>query len=273
MTHIIEASNKDELSGFITATFVSQTYKVETTHSIVDIWDDVRKNVSATNNLEYVAAILALGRIMDLNFELQEDRFVNMMNELISTLVKELEKHGHVNDISDTSFITAFLTSAYISRSERIETLNEIVNRWEAFNSKFKIKDDIDKIASILAIGRIKEFKYSISNINLLLEVFDKLKEEVSKILAGRDVEQKDVAAALLTSAYLEITPKVEKIHDIVVTWEGMLGKVTIKDHIDYVSAILAYGRIQDLTAQFMITDGDLLEIKDNIKEVIKTKF
>ena len=183
-----------------------------------------------------------------------------------------MKKRGHSPDLHESNFLTAMITSACISRTDEIETINEIINHWENVNEKFIIKNDQDKLAGILTIGRINEYKYSIENVNQIVEVYNKMKEFIEPAVGDNTIKQKDVAAAFLTSAYLEITPKVEKIQDMVSTWRDLKKGLSINDNMDYVSAILAYGRIRDLDAQFFLTDTGILDIKDNIKSYIVTK-
>ena len=272
LVEIIDTKNTDDLSAFVTSAFISSTYKVESTRSIVDIWDNIRGKIKVSNNLEYVSAILALGRMMDLKNELEEKRYVEMYNELIATFLEDLKKRGHAVDLHKSNLITAMVTSACISRTEQIETINEIVNQWEEITSKFEIKDDLDKLSTILTIGRINEYKYSIDNINQILIIHKKLRDHLETAMGDRDVELQDMAAAFITSAYLEITPKVERTQDMVKLWEQLLKDLKITDHVDYVTALLTYGRIRDLNAQYFLTDSTILEIRDAIKNHMMAK-
>lgn len=272
MVSIVDTSNTDDISAFLTSAFISHTYKVESTRSIVETWEKIRNDVKLSNNLDFVSAFLAIGRFMDLKNEIEEPRFLPMINELITTIINDLKKRGHTADIHESNFLTAMITSACISRTEKIETINEIITHWETINNKLTVKNDIDLIAGILTIGRIYEYKYTINNIEQVELVFSKLKEIIKDSIKKRKIKQIDVASAFITSAYLEITPKVEKIQDMVATWQQFQKDLKIKDNIDYVSTILAYGRLRDLDAQFFITDNTISDIKDNIRKQIELK-
>ena len=63
MVEVINTTNPDEVSAFLATTLVSHSYEVESTSSIVNLWDDIRKIVRLQNDLDYIAAILATGRI------------------------------------------------------------------------------------------------------------------------------------------------------------------------------------------------------------------
>jgi hypothetical protein len=272
LVEIIHPSNTDELSAFITAAFISHTYKVESSRSIVEIWNNFKNNIKVKNNLEFVSAFLALGRMMDIKSEVKEPRFVSMLNELINTILTDLKNRGHTDKLPDSSISSAMITSACISRTEQIETINEIINQWEKVDKNFVIKNDSDKIAVILTIGRINEYKYSIENIEQIVNVFSRLNEKVQQAVSGRAIDQTDVAAAFLTSAYLEITPKIERVADMITTWQELQKDIIINDDLDYISALLTYGRIRDLSAQYFLTDNTIFEIKNNIRNIIETK-
>jgi len=272
LTNIINISNTDDISALVTSAFISSTYKVESTRSIVEIWREIKDKISLSDNLETVSAILALGRMMDIKEEIEKNLYINMYLELVTNFSSDLKNRGHSADMDDSKIITAMITAACISRTEAIETINEIINQWEEITGKIQIKDDLDKISSILTIGRINEYRYNINNIDQILDILSKLREYLSEIIGSKKVEQRDLAAAFITAAYLEITPKVERIQDMVTFWHELREKIKIKDHTDYVSAILASGRIRDLNAQFFLTDNTIFEIRDAIRNYIDSE-
>ena len=273
LVEIIHTNNTDDLSAFLTAAYVSHTYKVESTRSIVEICDNFRKKIKVKTNLDFVSALLALGRMMDLKNEVDDKRYIDLFNELRKTFIDDLKKHDHPSDLHESNIITAMITSACISRTDEIETINEIINQWEKVTGKFIFKNDLDKLAGILTIGRINEYKYSIENINQIIEVHKKLSGYIEQLIGSRDVEQKDLAAAFITSAYLEITPKVERTQDMVTLWETLQKDLKIEDNLDYVTAILTYGRIRDLNAQYFLTDNSIIEIRDALRKQIELKI
>ncbi len=271
MVDIIDTSNSDGLSAFVTAGYISHTYKVESTRTIVDTWNDFRNRIKVENNLDFVSILLAIGRMMDIKNEVPEERFIEMINEIKETIINDLKTRGHSSDLNKSYLLTAMITSACISKTEEVETISEILNHWETVNSKLIIKDDIDLVAGVLTIGRIYEYKYSINNFDQIVDVYIKLREYLEPIIGDNPISQNDLAAAFFTSAYLEITPKVEKIHDMISTWQELRKNLNVKDNFDYVSVILAHGKIRDLDAQFFLTDTSIMDIKDNIRNYIET--
>lgn len=271
MVNVIDISNNDDLSAFLTAAFISQTYRVESTWSIVDVWNNIRKNIKINNNLDCVSQLLAMGRLMDLKSELDDTKFNNMLNELTTTIMKDLKNRGHGPDIKDSNFITAMISAAYVSRTDEIETINEIINKWEELAKGIVIEDDIDKLSGILTMGRIMETKYKIDSINQIADIFNMFKEDIKNVVK-QEIQQKDFAAALITNAYLEISPKVERVQDIIELWQKIQNELTIVDDIDYITSILAYGRIRDLDAQYFFTGSSVNEIRENIRNLIESK-
>jgi hypothetical protein len=272
LVDVINTKNNEDLSALIASAFISSTYKVESTRSIVNIWNEIREKIKISNNLELVSSLLTLGRMMDLKNELPKERYIEMFGEIKTTFIEDLKKRGHKNDLKETSIVIAMITAACISRTEEIETVNEIINQWEEISDKIEIKDDLDKISGVLTIGRINEYKYNINNIEQIISVHSRIKDYIKDLLGSKKIDSKDMAAAFLASAYLEITPKVERIQDMVKFWKEMRDKIDIKDSIDYVTTLLTSGRIRDLNAQFFLTDNSIFEIRDTIKKYINSK-
>ncbi len=269
---IIDTSNSDEISAIVAATFISQTYKVESTRSIVDFWDKIRKNIKVQNNLDFVSVLLTIGRLMDVKEELDDEKFIQMLTEISTTILRDLKNRGHVEDINNSNFVTALISSAFISSSNGIETINEIIEYWERINNEIVLATDLDQLAGVLTIGRIMEGKYQIDDMRQIIEVHNKLKESLLEIIDDDGVEQIHLAAAFLANAYIEITPKVERIQDMVLFWLEVQKDLVVKDNIDYITSILTYGRIRDLKEQYFITDSDISEIKNNLRKFIEMK-
>jgi hypothetical protein len=80
-------------------------------------------------------------------------------------------------------------------------------------------------------------------------------------------IGQKELAAAFVTSAYIEISPKVEKIRDIVDMWVQVGQQLPITNQWDYIASILATGRIRDMNAQHIHAREDLGNIYGRIRE------
>ncbi|UCF08349.1 MAG: hypothetical protein JSW28_01270, partial [Thermoplasmata archaeon] len=88
MQNIIDTSNLDEISAFLTTTYISHSYEVESTANIISLWDSLRKNVSIKADLDHISALLATGRIMDYGFEIKDP---NIFNSIITDINKNME--------------------------------------------------------------------------------------------------------------------------------------------------------------------------------------
>ena len=75
-----------------------------------------------------------------------------------------------------------------------------------------------------------------------------------------------------LTLKFLGATP-VEKIRDIISTWEWACSNIVINDKIDFFAAILAAGHIKDLDAKHMLLHESLSEIIQRIRGRIEDDF
>ncbi len=273
MVGIINTKKNDDISALLTVAFISHTDKVESTRSIVDMWDEVRKTLALRSEIDQISALLATGRIMDLKKEIGSQKFIPTVQELISAIAADMEKRCHFDKISDSQFVSALLTSAYISHTSEIETINSIIDQWEKINNELNLKDGIDLIAAILTTGRIKEEKYQINNIGQILDVYRLIGDMLRKLVGDRTITQKDIAAAFLTNASIEISPKVEKIQNIIELWQKLEKQLIIRDEVDYTVTLLTYGRVRDINVQFFLNDTIISEIKASIRGLINSKL
>ncbi len=273
MVALLNTGNNNDISAFLTVALISHTQKVESSHAIVDLWDEIRKNIPLNSNIEYIAALLATGRIMDLKKEITDQKFVDTLNEFVESILRDLEKRQNIGEISDLQFVSALITSAYISRTNEIEPVNAIVDRWKEINEKIKIQNGMDVVSGILTTGRLMEDKYRITNIEQIYDLFNLIKDSIKRTIGGREITQKDIAAAFLTNANVEISPKVEKIQNIIEMWKKFERVLLIKDDIDYTVTLLTYGRVKDINVQFFVSDSVISEIKASIRSYINTKL
>jgi hypothetical protein len=269
---ILNTTNNNDISAFLAIAYISHTHKVETTRAIVDLWDNIRQKVPIENKLDFISALLATGRIMDLKKEVGDEKFIATISELIKTISKDLQKRELGIEFNDGHFIIALITSAFISRTNEIETTNAIVEKFVHLVEKLKINDDIDKIASILTMGRLFEDKYMINNLDQIIDVYNIINDSIRKKIGTRQISQKDIGAAFLTNANVEISPRVEKIQNIIDMWHNFEKKLIIKDDMDYTVTLLTYGRIRDINVQFFVTDNIISEVKTSIRDHINSR-
>jgi hypothetical protein len=268
MLHIIDTSKTDEISAFLTTTFISHTYEVESTTAIVQLWDDLRKNVKLKEDLDYVSAMLATGRVMDYRFEIKDLNFLHSIINDINTniLSRKIESADLQKEL-----VYAHITSASISRSEKVENIREIIDLWMQIKEGLEINDDLDLVAAILTTGRIMELKIRAGGLDFINTIYMNLKKELASQLAGTEITQKELVAAFLTAAYIEISKKVEKIRDIVDAWENVRSGLVIKTQWDYIAAILSTGKIKDMDAMHIEGHEGIKKINKKIRAQIKS--
>ncbi len=263
---IIDTSNKDEISAFLTITFISHSYEVESTPSIVELWDDTRKSVELKENLDYVSALLGTGRIMDYGFEI-------LSPSIINTIIIDINKNFAGRDMQSSDLqkelVCALITSAGISRSDKVETIREIVDLWVEIKDGLVIKDDLDLIAAILTIGRIMELKARVEGFPFINGIFESIRRELDQHASDMTITKKELAAAFLTSAYIEVSPKVEKIRDMVDTWLKICDQISIAGQWDYITMILSTGKIRDMDAAHVLGQENLRNITEKMRSEI----
>jgi hypothetical protein len=267
MIKIVDTSKADDISAFLTTTFISHTYEVESTQAIVNLWDNIRKNVNLKEDLDYISAMLASGRVRDYRFEIDN---MNFLQTIINDINTNIQSRKIESVDLQKELLFAHLTAASISRSEKVENIREIVDLWMQIKEGIEINDDLDLIAAILTTGRILELKIKAGGIEFINTIFMNLKKELAPQIAGKKISQKEISAAFLTSAYIEISKKVEKIRDIVEAWDNIRKNLKIKDDWDYIASILSSGKIKDMDAMHIEGHEGIKNIKKKIRTQIK---
>ena len=101
-------------------------------------------------------------------------------------------------------------------------------------------------------------------------DIYKSIKDELEQQASDRTISQKELAGAFITAAYIEISPKVEKIRDIVELWQSISDKIPYKTQWDYIGSILSTGRIKDMDIQHLITREDMMNINKKIRKELK---
>lgn len=267
MIQLVDTSNPDEISAFLTTTFISHSYEVETTQSVISLWEHLRKNVDLKEDIDYVAAMLATGRIMDYGFELKDP---DIFSTIISDIAKNIASRKIVSSDLQKELVAALITAAGISRSDKVETVREIVDLWVQVNHGLVLKNDLELVAAILTVGRIMELRTRVEGFPYINDIYLSIINELSQHVPDKPISKKEIAAALITSAYIEVSPKVEKIRDIVATWTSICDTIFVEDQWDYITMILSTGKIKDMDAQHISDIENLTFTQDKLREHIE---
>jgi hypothetical protein len=240
---------------------------VESTQVIVALWDRLRKNVKLKDELDYISAMLATGRVMDYSMEIED---LETLNKIIADINTNIIGRKIESSDIQKELIYALITSSSISRSEKVENIRDIVDLWVQLTEGIEIKDDLDLIAAILTTGRIMELKIRAGGLDFINTIFLNLKKELEPRLSGAQITRKELSAALLTAAYIEVSKKVEKIRDIAEAWQMICKNISIDSSWDYISVILSTGKIKDMDAMHIEGHEGLQNINEKIREEIK---
>jgi len=263
MAQIINTSNTDDISAFLATTIVSHSYEVESTSLIVNIWNDLRSIVNVKEDLDFIASLLTTGGIMDLAIDIPDLKLVN-------TAIFDINRNMVMKNIESKDLqkelVLALVASAIVSRSEEVEKTKEIVNLWIRIKDTIDIADDLDVIAAVLVTGRIMELKITIDGYENLKDAFGKIREELKEQASKMKITQKELAAAIITSANVGSTTKVEKVKDIVDTWLSVCDLIAVEDHWDYISYLLSTGKIRDMDSKIFLGPDSLKNIKDEMR-------
>ncbi len=263
MAQIVNTSNPDEISAFLATTIVSHSYEVESPSLIATLWNDIRTIVTVKEDLDFIAALLTTGSIMDFGIEIKD---LNIVNTAIFDINRNMVMRNIESKDLQKELVFALVASAIISRSEEVEKTKEIVNLWVRIKDGLAISDDLDEIAAILTTGRIMELKAGADGYQNLNDTFEKIRRELEERASGVTVTQKELTAALITSANVESSKKVEKIGDIVDTWLTVCDRISVEDHMDYISYLLSTGRIRDMDSKILLGPDSLKDMKNEMR-------
>jgi hypothetical protein len=164
----------------------------------------------------------------------------------------------------------ALIASADISKSKEVESIRHIVDAWLQIKDGIVIKDDMDLIAAILTTGRIMEPKIKAGGLDFINSIFLNIRKELDQHASGYTITQRELAAALITSSYVEISPKVEKIRDMVSTWLRIRDQISLDDQWDYIAMILSTGKIKDMDAMHIMDNEEMKDMNDKIRSQLK---
>jgi len=253
---------KDRLAAIITSACVTKSYEVETTKSIVSLWKDIRNHISLDGPMDGIALILTSGRIMDLERDIKS---ASDLDDIINSIKVKVDR-SEIKNPGFPEVSTAFLTSACISHSHEVETTKSIVELWELFSRGVNVSDARGLAASILATGRIMDIRVDIKSPVMINDIVSSITDEIEKSGVSQ-FEDREVFASFLSSAYIEISPKVEKYRDMVNGWTQVLEEYHPENEKDNVAAIMYSGRIKDSDSIVIMRSQSMM---DEIHKITK---
>jgi Tfp pilus assembly protein PilX len=266
LLQLVDTSSLNNVSALLTSACVSSTYEVETTKDIVQMWDKIRKSIKIKGDIEFISAIMSTGRIMHGNTEMKDpDRIM----EIVDTFKKEIMRKTEDLTFGQKEYCSAYLTSACVSHSKKIISAKDIVNLWDDIRNNIKISNDADIISIVLTAGRVVDIKCQSEGYLAIGDSFQNVQTEVNNKTGDIGISRREVASAYVAAACIEITPKVEKIRDMIAAWLQINEQMPVKNESEYIAALLTAGRIKDLNAQHFMIPQSITDIHSKILEYI----
>ena len=241
---------RDVCAGLITMASISSSYKVESTKDIIVLWNDLRTNLPINNDLDYLAVILSLGRIVDL----QADQInVDELQTIVGSFRSKLDELiSNQEQVTFSELGAAYLTMACVSHSQEVESIISVVNHWDEVRKSVPINDHIDLASAVLATGRIMDLRVDTKSPEILTDIVINIRTEMESQNISV-VDYKELSILLLAAAIVELSPKVETYRDIVKSWFDLRPILKIDDIYDVVSVILFSGKIRDMDISMFI--------------------
>jgi len=255
MVEINPEDRRDVCAALQTMASISSSYKVESTKDIIQLWHDIRSNIQIKDDIDYVAVILSLGRIVDL----QSDQInVTELQALVNSFRGKMEEVG-ITQPTLTDQGAAYLTMSCISHSTEVESTSSVLTLWDELRSQVSIRDNLDLASAVLATGRIMDLRADVKSPDALTEIVQSIRADMETQQFG-EVDYRELSLLLLSAAIVELSPKVEKYRDIVNSWVDLRAMVSVSSIRDIVAIILFAGKIRDLDISMFMQPSSITE-------------
>ncbi len=265
----------DQGAAFLAAGLVAKYDTVQSTRSIINIWDELRQNIHIDSRLDYLVALLTQGRLMDLRIKkgnylkLAQDNMNTIRRELVIALTQTLLGEQNGTDVLAESYIvrlndvaSATITGTFIRISKKVETIKEIMDIWVKIRGMKIVNDNNEFLAVLFATSRMSDLRKLLESGGPEL-IFENFPALLSAIEPDLKVTKLDLAAAHITIAIVTQTPEIETNAEVVNIWKDLKTDLQLEDDdINIISAILTGGLIQNRTKRIP---------QDNIKEFFIT--
>lgn len=185
----------------------------------------------------------------------------------------------NLNDYS-----AAFLAACIVAKSDKIQSTRFAVDVWEELRGELKINSRFDYLTAILSQGRLMDLKIDENNyIEQVKESLDVIRHELvirltypilgekdgSEVLADSYIVRlNDLASAIMASAVIYLSQKVESSKEIIRIWDQIREMDIVNNNNDYLAALLVASRISDLKKE--LKDSHSLDvIIENFKSIL----
>jgi len=269
MVEHVSVERSDLIAAYMTTASVASSYKVESTKTIVEGWSNFRKLVTGWDELDFLATLLSIPSVFGTaELDPEDDSAMQQVINQIKLMKEEMTKEG-ITTVTEKELTIAFLANASVSHSKGLSSRRAVISHFKEINDLVAVETNEDLLAAYLAIARIMDVKKHPVEPDIIKEMYDGMRTEVEK---GLDASFKTVleqgfgdnimATCILTAAYIEISPKVEKYKDIMQTWQSLLEHTTSPEPSETIAIVLFSGKIRDIDSMHLL---QLVAITDQI--------
>ncbi|WP_455392409.1 hypothetical protein [[Eubacterium] cellulosolvens] len=269
----------DQAAAFLSSCIIAKSEKIESTRFAVELWDDLRKRLKIETRLDYLAAILSQGRLMDLKVKTNDylgtiTETYNMIRDdlVIKLTYPILGEDGGVEILAESYIVrlndigAAMIASAVTDLSQKVETSKEIIEIWDKIRQMDIVDNNNEFINALFVASRINDLKKEIKDVHDLSEIMDNFKAIMENQEPELKVTRKHLAAAYLTIAMITQTPEIESHAEILEVWRKFRRELRFEDkELDIITSILTGGLIRNMTLKL-----DFAYIKDLFNRIRK---
>jgi hypothetical protein len=282
---IQEIGYKEHASAYLASAWLSRSEKVETSRFLVDLYRNLCENITIETEIDYLSALLVTGRILDTKTKRRNliEEITNFIPLLKTSVIEVLtapvigsndksgaEKLIEAYKVNDNDLAAALLTTSYVYITQEIESVKKIAELWGIIRDEDLVQHKLDYLAAILASGRIRDLKAKVDVIKEIRQITKDLKKVIvdKYQLDLENIEQRDIACAFITAAYVSITPPIETSSQIIGLWEETRNNVNLDNSdLDLINAILICGVIRGfrLDEDWKILNNKIESIRTNL--------
>lgn len=243
------------------------------------------ENITIETEIDYLSALLVTGRILDTKTKRRNliEEITNFIPLLKTSVIEVLtapvigsnDKNGaekliKAYKVNDNDLAAALITTSYVYITQEIESVKKIAELWGIIRDEDLVQHKLDYLAAILGSGRIRDLKAKVDVIKEIRQITKDLKKVIvdKYQMDLENIEQRDLACAFITAAYVSITPPIETSSQIIGLWEETRNNVKLDNSdLDLINAILICGVIRGfkLDEDWEILNNKIESIRTNL--------
>jgi hypothetical protein len=157
---------------------------------------------------------------------------------------------------------TAFLTSSIVASSPKVQPTRFAIDLWDEIRSEIELKTRLDYLTALLCRGRLMDLKINEKNYTDSIRAsFENIRNELAIAITGPIIGERedslvlaenyivrlnDIASAMITSSFTDLSDKVESTKEIIEFWADVRKRLVIHDNKEFLVSLLVTSRIGD---------------------------